>query len=141
MKTDNSLIFTLEAGSAIALLHACAHGQTTLQPNGLHVAKIADDQIALTILAVCAVSCVLATVLLQRIHGTARSNDVWAFGAAVLLGGLATSAIANGAGSINGMSPGWISGPAMLWLIGLSLMFVQRASTRGQKGDLQGRFE
>ena len=43
MKTYNSLMFTIEVGGALALLHACLHGQTTLRPNGLHVAKLPDD--------------------------------------------------------------------------------------------------
>ena len=128
MKGDNSLVFTIEAAGVIALLHACAHGQTTLRPNGLHVAKLPVDWIALTFFAVCLESCVLATVLLQRMHGRWRATDVWAFAAAIILGGFALSAIANGGGTINGTSPDWITGPAALWLLGLAVAFVWRVS-------------
>ena len=51
MNAATSLILVVEAGAAIALVEAAVLGDTTLHSNGLHVSKLAYDNIGFTILA------------------------------------------------------------------------------------------
>jgi len=126
VKFPTSLILLVEAGAAIALVEAAVRGDASLQSNGLHVAKLAYDDIAFTILAVCVLSCVLATVLLARVVKSWSRVDAMGFLAAALLGWLAASAFANACGrvTLNGASTEWGSGPAMLWLLTLMVGFA-----------------
>ena len=67
----------MEAGAAIALVEAAVRGDASLQSNGLHVAKLAYDDIAFTILAVCVMSCVQATMLLARVAKSWNRVEPW----------------------------------------------------------------
>jgi hypothetical protein len=129
MKPGTSCILAIEGGLAIALAVAAVLGDASLQPNGLHVPKLAYDNIAITILAVCIVSCILAAVQLGRIAQSWNRVEVLAFLAAVLLGWLAASAYANASGcvTLNGASTEWVSWPATLWLLALLVAFAMRA--------------
>jgi len=129
VKTATSWILVVEAGLAIALGEAAMLGDASLQPNGLHVPKLAYDNIALTILAVCVLSCVLAAVQLGRVAQSWKRVEALSFLAAALLGWLATSAYANAGGraTLNGVSTGWVSWPATLWLLALLVAFAVRA--------------
>jgi hypothetical protein len=126
VKIPTSLILVVEAGAAIALVEAAVRGDASLQSNGLHVAKLAYDDIAFTILAVCVLSCVLAAVLLARAVKSWSRVDVMGLLAAVVLGWLAASAFANARGrvTLNGTSTDWISWPAILWLLALLVVFA-----------------
>jgi hypothetical protein len=126
VKIPTSLILVVEAGAAIALVEAAVRGDASLQSNGLHVAKLAYDDIAFTILAVCVLSCVLAAVLLARVVKSWSRVDVMGLLAAVVLGWLAASAFANARGrvTLNGTSTDWISWPAILWLLALLVVFA-----------------
>jgi hypothetical protein len=116
----------VEAGTAIALLEAAVRGDATLRSNGLHVSKLAYDDIGFTLLAVCILSCILASVLLARVAKSWNRVDALGFLAAALLGWLAASAFANACGrvTLNGASTEWVSGPAMLWLLTLVVGFA-----------------
>jgi hypothetical protein len=59
-------ILVVEAGTAIALLEAAVRGDATLRSNGLHVSKLAYDDIGFTLLAVCILSCILASLSSTR---------------------------------------------------------------------------
>ena len=135
MKPTTSLILVVEAGAAIALIEAVVQGDTSLHSNGLHVSKLAYDNIGFTILAVCVLSCILATVLLAGVARSWSRVEVVGFLAAALLGWLAASAYANASGrvTLNGASTEWVSWPAALWLLGLMAAFAVRASDVGRR--------
>lgn len=137
MKIPTSLILVMEAGAAIALVEAAVRGDASLQSNGLHVAKLAYDDIAFTILAVCVMSCVQATMLLARVAKSWNRVDAMAWLAAVVLGWFAASAFANARGrvTLNGASTDWISWPAMLWLSALLVVFTVCACDVRQGGS------
>ena len=101
-------------------------GNASLHSNGLHVSKLAYDDIAFTILGVCVLSCTLATVLLARVGKSWNRAEALGLLAAVVLGWLAASAFANASGrvTLNGASSEWVSWPAMLWLLALMVIFA-----------------
>ena len=111
MKPATSLILVVEVGAAVALFAAAVQGDTYLLASGLHVPKLAYDNIAVTILAVCIVSCILAALLLARVAKSWNRVGAMGFLAAALLGWLAASAWANASGrmTLNGASTEWIS--------------------------------
>ena len=119
-------ILVLEAGTAVALCEAAVRGNANLHSNGLHVSKLAYDDIAFTILGVCILSCTLATVLLARVAKSWNRAEALGLLAAVVLGWLAASAFANASGrvTLNGASSEWVSWPAMLWLLALMAIFA-----------------
>ena len=143
MRPVTQLIVVLEAGAAVALAAAARCGEATLHSNGLHVAKLAYDGIGFTVLAVCVLSCLLATVLLAKVTRSCSRVECWGFIVAILLGWLSASAYANAAGrvTLNGASTECISWPAMLWLLGLVGAFslrmwhVGRGAVPSEPGD------
>jgi len=122
-------IVVAEAGTAIALLEAAVHGDATLHSNGLHVTKLAYDNIGFTLLAVCILSCIMAAVCLARVAKSWNRVDAMGLLAAALLGWLAASAFANASGrvTLNGTSTEWVSWPTLLWLLVLMVVFAVRA--------------
>jgi hypothetical protein len=120
------LLLVLEAGTAVALFEAALRGNASLHSNGLHVSKLAYDDIAFTILGVCILSCTLATVLLARVAKSWNRAEALGLLAGVVLGWLAASAFANASGrvTLNGASSEWVSWPAMLWLLVLMVIFA-----------------
>ena len=125
------LIIVMEVGAAVALVTAAQLGDATVRSNGLHVSKLAYDNICFTILAVCLLSCVLAAVLCARITRSRNRIEVLAFLAAVVLGWLAASAFANGRVTFNGASTQWVSWSATLWLAALLFAFLLRGFRPG----------
>lgn len=126
LKPVTSLILVVEAGAAIALLEAAVLGDAALHLNGLHVPKLAYDSIGFAILAVCILSCALATVLLTRLAKSWSRVEASGFLVAVLLGWLAVSAFAHASGrvTLSGVSTLWVSWPAALWLLALMVAFA-----------------
>jgi hypothetical protein len=122
-------IVVAEAGAAIALIEAAVHGDTTLHSNGLHVTKLAYDDIGFTLLAVCILSCISAAVSLARVVKSWNRADAMGLLAAALLGWLGASAFANASGrvTLNGTSTEWVSWPTLLWLLMLMVVFAVRA--------------
>lgn len=137
MKPAISLILTVEAGAAIALIGAVVLGDGSLHSNGLHVPKLAYDNIGFTILAVCILSCIVAAIVLARIARSWNRVEALGFLAAVLFGWLAASAYANASGrvSLNGVSTEWVSWPATLWLLGLMAAFAARVCDTQRRTD------
>ena len=123
------LILVLEAGTAVALFEAAVRGNASLHSNGLHVTKLAYDDIGFTLLAVCILSCILAAVCLARVAKSWNRVDAMGLLAAALLGWLAASAFANASGrvTLNGTSTEWVSWPTLLWLLMLMVVFAVRA--------------
>jgi hypothetical protein len=141
--TDNRAtwpIVVLEAGAAIALIAAAVDGDSTVGFDGLHVRKLAHERVAFTIMAVCLVACVLATVLFARVSGLWKLADALAFVGALVIGWLAASAFANGQTTFNGASTKQIGWSATLWILALLIPFVLRVSRVGTdraRGDKQ----
>lgn len=137
MKPVTVLVLVMEAGAAIALIVAALLGDTSLHSDGLHMRKLAYDNIGFAILAVCILSCIIAGVLLARVVKSWNRVEALAFLAAALLGWLAASAYANASGRVtmNGASSEWVSWPATLWLLALAVAFVVSACDVRRKGD------
>jgi hypothetical protein len=128
MRSVTVKLMLLQGCAAIALLVAALLGTTSLQSNGLHVHKLAYDEIALTILGVCAASCIMAAMLLEGATTYWTRAETLGFAGSVAVGLLAASAFANTDATINGVSAQWISGPAIIWLLALMVQFAVHAS-------------
>jgi hypothetical protein len=123
MKLSTILLMAVEAIAVMALIVAALQGDTTVV--GLHVRKLAYDEIAFTFLAVCVVSCIVATLLLFRLAKAWRRGEVVVFVCASAAAWLCVSAFENARGlTFNGASRHWFSWPACLWLLALLFGFV-----------------
>jgi hypothetical protein len=82
-------------------------------------------------------------MLLARVVKSWSRVDALGLLASVVLGWLAASAFANGRGrvTLNGLGTGWISWPAMVWLLTLTVVFSARvcAQRRGGRTSFQFR--
>ena len=129
MSATSQCTWAAQIGATIALIIAASEGNATVHSNGLHVPLLAYDSIGLTMVGVCLVSCVNATVSLSRVVALWHSHDAVLFYLSSIVAWLAASTYANAPPgfSINGASPDRVGWPAMLWLLVLLGIFTMSA--------------
>ena len=132
MRSDRTSTFILiQTIVALTLLWACVVGSGTLHWDGLHIRKLAYDNIAFAVLGVLGASLLTAIVLLVFFAADPRRSDASAFLYAWLVGVLAHSAFVNATGEVtlNGHSLRWFTWPAGVIVIVL-LAWFGLAATR-----------
>ena len=124
-------MWAVQIGATIALVFAASRGNTAVHSNGLHVQLLAYESIGLTMVVVCLVSCISATVSLNRVVALWNKHDAVLFFLSSIMVWLSASSYANAAPgfSISGASAEWISWPATLWLLLLCWVFTMSACT------------
>ena len=126
MSVVAQIAWGVEAIAAVALAVAAANGQTTIHSNGLHVPRLACEQIGVTFLVGALACCITATVFMARVVRSWARAD----GAGMLIGccmaWLGASAYANvGPGfSLSGSSAEWVSWPVTIWVVVLLSVFT-----------------
>ena len=79
MSATSQCMWAAQIGAIIALIIAASQGNTTVHSNGLHVQLLAYESIGFTMVGVCLVSCISATVSLNRVVALWNKHDAVLF--------------------------------------------------------------
>ena len=126
MSNVTRILFAAQTIAIIILANGAFMGNTAMRLNGLHVQKLAYDNVGLAIMVSCLISCVVATVFVQRVVKSWKRVEVLGFLLSCAVGWLSASAYANATSgfSINGASPRWVSSPCIIWLAVLFIVVI-----------------
>jgi hypothetical protein len=126
MKTTAQIILGLQVAAAGALAIAAVRGQASLHSNGLHIERLANDNVSLTIVVTCLGSLLSASYFLTAFRRSRGRGDAASFLFSLVIALVAASSFANAPPdlSINGNSPELVSWPALAWSAALLWMLI-----------------